>query len=116
MNIQQAKEHFKLAYMVKDVAPMYNHGEVILYHETMKDHMTQITAKSNKGLIVLVDKLDNEVSEITKFKSGRLACGERALDLIKIICDSAVDNEAMMKNIVGEAILIEATKINELCQ
>ena len=116
MNLTEAKEHFKLAYMVKDTSPIYNHGDVILYHETIKDHQTQITAQSNKGLIVLVDKLDNKISEITKFKSGRLANGERALDLIRVIVESAEDNPLILKNIFGEAIVIEASKIHDLCQ
>lgn len=105
-----------MAYMVNDVADKFNHGEVILFHETIKDHMSQITAKSNKGLIILVDKQTKKVSEITKFKSGRLACGERAIDLIKQIVESGNDNPMMMNNIIGEALFIEAKTIHMLCQ
>lgn len=116
MNLIEAKEHFKLAYMVKDAAHVYNHGEVIIYHETIKDHMTQITCKSNKGLVILYDKTNKKTAEIIKFKSDRQSNGERALDLIKQIVESGNDNPMMMNNIIGEAIFMEAKKIHDLCR
>jgi len=116
MNLIEAKEHFKLAYMVRDVSHVHNHGEVIIYHETIKQAMTQIVCMSNKGLVVLVDQLEQKTAEITKIKSTRVANGERALNLIKQIVESGNDNPKMMTNIIGNAIFIEAKKIHELCQ
>jgi len=116
MNLEQAKEHFKTAYMVHDAARTYNHGESVIEHDSFKETSTVILCKSNKGVVILYDKEFKKTAPITKEKSTREAMGERAINLIKDIVESADYNSMLMESIIGRGILSEAEKIHAVCQ
>lgn len=111
MNLQQIKPQYKAAYTVMDAAYVRNYGEVIIYHNTIKETNNEIHCRSNKGMAVLYDKKSKKLAEIVKYRVDRESLGERAIALLNQIVGSHDINREIVDNLFGESIMVEAREI-----